>query len=262
LSESEVGLIRNAAKNFIDVLYDKYYGNNSSGSGEETKPAVPSSVPTGVQATALSVDSIKVSWSGVSGISQYYVYASANENGTYGYMGSSTTTTYIIGGLTSGTTYYFKVAAVNDGGEGPLSSPAHATTQTVQTGGEGEIRIYNDSLSWNITWVGLYDVAENDWVDSESLEDDPLLYDWYYYWTEIPAGKEYWVAVRDNYGDTYTSLHFILSPNQILEVSYDGFGLSLIYDLEPSPEQSRTLTQSSKILKTRKFKESPVSPLR
>jgi hypothetical protein len=140
-------------------------------------------------------------------------------------MGSSTSTTYTIGGLSSGTLYYFKVAAVNTGGAGPLSSPAHATTQTVQTGGgTGRIEVYNTSSVYYISAVYIYDIFTGETqTDQSGLAIGPgqkVAVE------NIPSGKEYAVFVVDNYGYEF-AVYLTLAPNTTRTVTYDGWSLTV-----------------------------------
>ena len=227
LSNDNVTAIKTAAKNFIEVLYNKYNGTNS------TETAKPSSAPANLQAAALSVDSIKLTWNSVSGATSYKIYYAMSATGTYHYQDSSTTTSYIDDYLLEPeTTYYYKVAAVNDGGEGPLSSYVSAKTQAVQTGGVAELRIYNDSDKWNIVWRGVWDADEKVWWTSGDVNitgnGEPKNYlepGKYLYWSDVPAGKRYLVRVKDSYDDQYDSEYFYLYSNQVKKVSYDGFSL-------------------------------------
>ncbi|MEL7569205.1 MAG: fibronectin type III domain-containing protein, partial [Eubacteriaceae bacterium] len=70
---------------------------------------IPAS-PTGVSAQSASYNSIKVTWDKVSGVSGYTVYRLAS-NGTYPAIATVTTNSYTNTGLTTGTTYTYKVAA-------------------------------------------------------------------------------------------------------------------------------------------------------
>jgi uncharacterized protein (TIGR02145 family)/uncharacterized repeat protein (TIGR02543 family) len=87
-------------------------------------------VPTNVTADAASSSSIAVSWSAVSGAAKYYVYRSTSASGSYSSVTSTTYTSFTNTGLSSGTTYYYKVSAYNDGGESSQSSYASATTNS------------------------------------------------------------------------------------------------------------------------------------
>jgi fibronectin type 3 domain-containing protein len=96
--------------------------------GSEGKPPAPQ----GVSATALSVDSIRVSWNVTSAAASYKIYRSGSEDGAYAVVGASNTTSYTNTSLGSSTTFYYKVSAVSSGGEeGPRSAAAFATTHAM-----------------------------------------------------------------------------------------------------------------------------------
>ena len=84
------------------------------------------SAPTGLTATAGNQQAA-LAWSASSGATSYNVYrgTSAGGEGTTP-ITSVTTTSYTNTGLTNGTTYYYKVAAVNSAGTSGLSNEASA----------------------------------------------------------------------------------------------------------------------------------------
>ncbi|GBU25803.1 hypothetical protein R83H12_02461 [Fibrobacteria bacterium R8-3-H12] len=84
--------------------------------------------PAGVTAMANSTNSISIGWGTVSGATGYYIYRSTTMVGPYERIGSSTSTSYTDGGLSSGATYYYRVSGYNSGGESDQSSEAFATT--------------------------------------------------------------------------------------------------------------------------------------
>ena len=89
--------------------------------------------PTGVTATALSGTQIRVNWNTVPGATGYTIYRSLTKNGTYAtlyHANNGATTSYVNGGLSPGTTYFYVVRARNAAGiSAPSSPPASATTQ-------------------------------------------------------------------------------------------------------------------------------------
>jgi uncharacterized repeat protein (TIGR02543 family) len=87
-----------------------------------------SGIPTGLTATAVSSSIITVSWSPVSGASLYQVYRATSSSGSYYYAGGSTSTSYTDPGLSSGTTYYYKVSAYGYDGQSAQSDYVSATT--------------------------------------------------------------------------------------------------------------------------------------
>ena len=98
--------------------------------------AVPLTVPgapTGLTATPGN-SQVTLSWaaptSGGAAISGYLIFEGTrpggeNRNPVNGSL--VTATSYTVTGLTNGTTYYFRVIAVNAAGQGPLSAEAPAT---------------------------------------------------------------------------------------------------------------------------------------
>ena len=73
-----------------------------------TVPAVPKTV----QAAATAANEITVSWTASANATQYNVYRYNSTKKAYVYIGTSKTLSYAAGGLTNGTTYYFKVVPV------------------------------------------------------------------------------------------------------------------------------------------------------
>jgi hypothetical protein len=89
---------------------------------------LPPAAPTGLTATAGN-GQVALSWTASSGATSYNVYrgtASGEESSTPIATGV-TAANYTVTGLTNGTPYYFKVAAVNAGGVSGFSSQATAT---------------------------------------------------------------------------------------------------------------------------------------
>jgi len=91
-------------------------------------PGTVPSAPTGLSATAGNAQAT-LSWSAASGATSYNVYRGTTAGGesTTAIATGITTTSYTNTGLTNGTTYYYKVAAVNSSGTSSLSNEASAT---------------------------------------------------------------------------------------------------------------------------------------
>ncbi len=64
---------------------------------------------------------LTIKWSNVSGASEYVIYRSTEEDGAFTYLGGTTQTSYADVGLTTGTTYYYKVYAYYKGTTGKAS---------------------------------------------------------------------------------------------------------------------------------------------
>jgi hypothetical protein len=85
--------------------------------------------PTGLAATA-GKKKVTLTWSAAAGANSYKVKRSLTNGGPYSTIATNVTaTTYTNGGLTTGTTYYYVVSAVNTGGESANSNQASATAK-------------------------------------------------------------------------------------------------------------------------------------
>jgi len=138
------------------TYYYKVSASNSSGEGSQsasTSATTLPGTPTNVTATANSETSISISWSYVSGATEYNIYRSTSLNGYYSYVNYTSSTSYTDTWLSSGTTYYYKVSASNSSGEGSQSSYTYATTQlgaptiSSATGSTNGITVYWYSVS-------------------------------------------------------------------------------------------------------------------
>jgi len=96
---------------------------------------LPPDTPTGLYAWTISLSSIGLSWNSVAAADGYYVYQSSSSYGTYVYIGSTTSTSTTVYGLSSNTTYYYRVSAYNSFGESGQSTYDYATTYSSFSGG-------------------------------------------------------------------------------------------------------------------------------
>ena len=91
-------------------------------------PTAPTSPPPAAPAAPGNLSAIagngqiQLSWNAVTGATDYRIFRTTN--GTFGTtpIATVTTTTYLNTGLTNGTTYSYRVAAHNAGGDGPFSA--------------------------------------------------------------------------------------------------------------------------------------------
>lgn len=81
---------------------------------------------TGLKATQKSKTAIQLSWSKVAGAESYNIYYSTSKDGDYKSVGSANEINAVINGVSAGT-YYVKVAAVQAGVEGTLSTAKQVT---------------------------------------------------------------------------------------------------------------------------------------
>src|SRR5258708_19080686 len=120
-------------------------------------PATPNGTvpptPTGLTATGGNAV-VSLSWGSSSGATSYKLYrrTTSGGEGTTPYASGITTTSYTDNGVTSGTTYYYKVAAVNTAGMSAQSSEANATPLSVT--GRGASVPYKRYESEDGSWGG------------------------------------------------------------------------------------------------------------
>jgi fibronectin type 3 domain-containing protein len=99
-------------------------------------------VPTEVEARAISGGKMSISWNQAAGATSYNVYRSTTSGGEGTTpLGSTTSTSYMDAGLTSGpvTRYYYKVAAVNGSAVSPQSAETASPTPPRTSPGSGTV---------------------------------------------------------------------------------------------------------------------------
>jgi len=126
-----------------------------SATPEASGPGLPA-MPDGVQ--AIAGDSlVAITWTAVSGATSYTVYwnTTGGVDNADASLAAGSSTEFTHSDLTNGTTYYYRVAASNASGEGPLSAERSATPVAagpavpgapvglLATAGDGEV-----ALSW------------------------------------------------------------------------------------------------------------------
>jgi fibronectin type 3 domain-containing protein len=84
--------------------------------------------PIEVTATTASETSINISWSSIGEATGYKIYRALSTNGPYSLIGNTTETNYLDIGLETGTAYFYKIAGMKNGGEGPSSDTITAFT--------------------------------------------------------------------------------------------------------------------------------------
>ncbi|MDR2693809.1 MAG: fibronectin type III domain-containing protein [Chitinispirillales bacterium] len=102
--------------------------NSNPGGAESNGGCAKAAAPGNVTTEALSTSGIKVTWASVGDANFYTVYRTKTPDGEYLSAGKSFGVTFTDTALTSATTYYYKISATNDCGEGVKSNPVSAAT--------------------------------------------------------------------------------------------------------------------------------------
>jgi fibronectin type 3 domain-containing protein len=128
------GLSPSTAYTFKVVARDNAGNQTSSATLNVTTSAVSGApaAPTGLTATGGNTQ-ISLSWAASSSATSYKIYAGTTSGGETFNGGTATGTSFIATGATNGTTYYYKVTAVNAGGESGFSNEAFATASASAT---------------------------------------------------------------------------------------------------------------------------------
>ncbi|NIM50065.1 MAG: hypothetical protein GTN62_06980 [Gemmatimonadales bacterium] len=85
--------------------------------------------PTGLTVGKATTSSLFIDWNPSKGATSYQLYRSTSATGTYSRVYSGSNSSYTNTGLSSGTTYYYKVRATNSAGSSSLSGYALGVTR-------------------------------------------------------------------------------------------------------------------------------------
>jgi hypothetical protein len=160
----------------------------------------------------LSSSNISVSWDSVSGASGYYVYRASNSDGLYSYFYETSNTFYTDTGLSSNTTYYYKVSAYNGYGESSLSSYDYATTLT-------------SSVIYLSRGIGEENTLSPGDIHHYSFDASPG-YTYWIYWADydyIDSYCDIQVSARDSNGSYFFSGVDVGYRGQSFSVSSSGY---------------------------------------
>ena len=125
-----------------------------------TPPGVPSNVAVVYQAAQ---SRNYITWNAVTGATQYRVYwgTSSGVTTASNLLTPTTTTDYGHTGVVAGFTYYYRVAAMNAAGVGPLSSEVSVTIPTPPGVPSNVAVVYQAAQSWNyVTWNAVAGATE------------------------------------------------------------------------------------------------------
>jgi fibronectin type 3 domain-containing protein len=179
---------------------------SSSGGNNNGNNQAPNA-PTNVTASAQSSSSIEVTWQSVANASYYRVYRATSASGSYESMGETYDTKYTDTNVSAGTTYYYKVIAVNGTGQSSYSSYASASPSSSSSGAPSAPTGVSASAYSNyieVTWQSVANVsyymiyrATSPYDSYESVGDT---YDTKYTDTNVGSGTTYYykiIAVND-----------------------------------------------------------------
>jgi fibronectin type 3 domain-containing protein len=165
----------------------------------QTKPAAPS----GLTVESVTATSINISWTSISGVTGYTVYAGTTEAGMTS-RGSPAAAAYTITGLTNNTFYYIAVSAKNTSGEGIRSTVITVTTKLPAPGGlvASPQTLSSIQISWNaLSGAASYNVyrsssaagtyTQTGTTPGTSYNDTGLMVSTYYYYkvSAVSAGN-------------------------------------------------------------------------
>ena len=137
--DANVTGLTNGVPYFFEVRAQSAAGNSSYSSAVSATPATTPYPPTAVTASGTGTDRVNVSWSapsdtGGSAITGYTVEYAASSSGPWKSVPAGTAVSFVVTGLNSSTTYYFRVVAVNAVGTSSPSAVASAATKTPESG--------------------------------------------------------------------------------------------------------------------------------
>src|SRR5439155_19327775 len=115
---------------------------------------VPPPAPSGLTASAVSPSQINLAWSDVTGETGYKIVCSLDGvSWTQIATTAAGVTSYQNTGLSSGTTYYYRVCACNTGGDSPLSNQASAATPAVPAAPTGLTATAVSASKIQLSWT-------------------------------------------------------------------------------------------------------------
>jgi hypothetical protein len=149
----------------------KVRATNSQGDGSYSSEANNYTLPgqvTGLSASAASNTQINLSWNNPSGIETgYQVHRATSSGGTYSSVGTPSGTSYSDTSLSQNTTYYYKVLAVNAGGNGAFSSIVNETTQNNSSAPTGVSIATTSSGNYNNAAIIQNSEGGHPWINED-----------------------------------------------------------------------------------------------
>ena len=125
------------------------YSNIVSGRAKAAIPAAPRVTIGNSSASGKP----QLTWAPVDGAAKYEIYRSTQQSTGFTLLGTTTSTSYVNTGAAVGTTYYYKVRALNvDGAAGAYSSTVSGAAKAVAPAAPTVTMTYSDSGKPKLTW--------------------------------------------------------------------------------------------------------------
>lgn len=142
----------------------------------------PPAAPGGLTVGQVGKHELSISWNAVSGAQFYRIYRAEKENGPYVLVGSTKAASYTDSSVLTTIKYYYKLGAVNTGGQSPLSGVLETPAVTVLSRqmeylDRGLVAIQTDNgvyLSWRLLGTDPDAIAFNLYRDGTKLNTEPL----------------------------------------------------------------------------------------
>ena len=210
------GTVTPSYSNYVFTPASRPYPSvTSDQANQDYTHVLPPVAPSGLSAGAVSSSEINISWTDNSNNETgFRIERKTGSGGTYGQIATvgQNTTAFPDTGLSSGTTYYYRVVAYNDSGDSPYSNEAFATTAVIivpPIAPSGLTANVVSSSQINLSWVdnsdnengfkverktgaeGTYSQVADVGADVTSLPDSGLSPDTTYYyrvWSYNTAG--------------------------------------------------------------------------
>ena len=132
------------------------YSNIVSGRAKAAIPAAPRVTIGNSSASGKP----QLTWAAVDGAAKYEIYRSTQQSTGYSLLGTTTSTSYVNTGAAVGTTYYYKVRALNvDGAAGAYSSTVSGAAKAVAPAAPTVTMTYSDSGKPKLTWSAVSGAA-------------------------------------------------------------------------------------------------------
>ena len=141
------------------------YSNIVSGRAKAAIPAAPRVTIGNSSASGKP----QLTWAAVDGAAKYEIYRSTQQSTGYSLLGTTTSTSYVNTGAAVGTTYYYKVRALNvDGAAGAYSSTVSGAAKAVAPAAPTVTMTYSDGGKPKLTWSAVSGAASYRVYRSES----------------------------------------------------------------------------------------------